>query len=54
LNPFLEQGRVAAVSATRIDISSSEIRRRVGVGESVRYLVPEPVIEIIFREQLYR
>ncbi len=48
------EGRVRVVSATRIDISSSEIRRRVGVGESVRYLVPDPVIEIIFREQLYR
>ncbi|MHB1169170.1 MAG: nicotinate-nucleotide adenylyltransferase [Longimicrobiales bacterium] len=47
-------GRVKAVSATRIDISSSEVRRRVGVGESVRYLVPDSVIEIIFREQLYR
>ena len=42
------------VRTTRIGISSSEIRRRVGVGESVRYLVPDPVIEIIFREQLYR
>lgn len=56
--PWLKEeaadGRVRAVSATRIDISSSEVRRRVGVGESVRYLVPDSVIEIIFREQLYR
>ncbi|MGH7444983.1 MAG: nicotinate-nucleotide adenylyltransferase [Longimicrobiales bacterium] len=46
--------RVRFIAATRIDISSSEIRRRVGVGESVRYLAPDAVIEIIFREQLYR
>ncbi len=54
LKTHVERGRVRAVSATRVDISSSEVRRRVGVGESVRYLVPEPVIEIIFRAQLYR
>src|SRR5690606_3421210 len=54
LQAYVVQGRVAAVNATRIDISSSEIRRRVGLGESIRYLVPDPVIEIIFREQLYR
>ena len=46
--------RVKFVDVTRIDVSSTEIRRRVGVGESVRYLVPDPVIEIIFRESLYR
>ena len=46
--------RVRFVDVTRIDVSSTEIRRRVGVGESVRYLVPDAVIEIIFRESLYR
>ena len=46
--------RVRFVDVTRVDVSSTEIRRRVGVGESVRYLVPDAVIEIIFREQLYR
>lgn len=46
--------RVRHLPAMRIDVSSSEIRRRVGVGEPIRYLVPDPVIEIIFREQLYR
>jgi nicotinate-nucleotide adenylyltransferase len=46
--------RVRFIDVTRIDVSSTEIRRRVGVGESVRYLVPDPVIEIIFRERLYR
>jgi nicotinate-nucleotide adenylyltransferase len=38
----------------RIDISATEIRRRVAQNESIRYLVPESVEEIIQREKLYR
>lgn len=38
----------------RIDISATEIRRRVAQNESIRYLVPEAVEEIIQRERLYR
>jgi len=38
----------------RIDISATEIRRRVAQSESIRYLVPESVEEIIQREKLYR
>jgi len=38
----------------RIDISATEIRRRVSQNESIRYLVPESVQEIIQREKLYR
>jgi nicotinate-nucleotide adenylyltransferase len=37
-----------------IDISASEIRRRVAQNESIRYLVPESVEKIIQREKLYR
>jgi nicotinate-nucleotide adenylyltransferase len=37
-----------------IDISATEIRRRVALNESIRYLVPESVEEIIQRENLYR
>lgn len=42
------------VPVTRIDISSSEIRRRVHAGASVRYLVRKPVRRIIAQEGLYR
>ena len=42
------------VISRRIDISATEIRRRVAQGESIRYLVPESVEEIIQREKLYR
>ena len=38
----------------RIDISATEIRRRVAQNESIRYLVPDSVQEIIQREKLYR
>ena len=38
----------------RIDISATEIRRRVAQNESIRYLVPESVEKIIHREKLYR
>ncbi len=38
----------------RIDISATEIRRRVARGESIRYLVPEPVRSIITAHHLYQ
>jgi len=38
----------------RVDISSSEIRRRVAQGDPIRYLVPDCVAEQIARERLYR
>ena len=38
----------------RIDISATDIRKRVAHGQSIRYLVPPAVEEIIQREKLYR
>ena len=37
-----------------IDISSTEIRKRVASGQSIRYLVPPSVEEIIRRGNIYR
>ena len=37
-----------------IDISATEIRKRVASGRGIRYLVPKAVEEIIRREKLYR
>jgi nicotinate-nucleotide adenylyltransferase len=37
----------------KIDISATEIRRRVAAGRSIRYFVPAAVEEIIRREKLY-
>jgi nicotinate-nucleotide adenylyltransferase len=38
----------------KIDVSATEIRKRVASGLSIRYFVPQAVEEIIRREKLYR
>ena len=38
----------------RIDLSSTEIRGRLATGRSVRYMVPDAVLEILSRENPYR
>ncbi|MBI2400828.1 MAG: nicotinate-nucleotide adenylyltransferase [Deltaproteobacteria bacterium] len=45
---------ITYLDTTPIDISSSEIRERVGRGRSVRYLLPDSAIEFIRKEGLYR
>ncbi|MGO8702426.1 MAG: nicotinate-nucleotide adenylyltransferase [Candidatus Brocadiia bacterium] len=42
-----------AVAMPLIGISSSEIRRRVAEGRTIRYLVPDPVAAYIRRKRLY-
>jgi len=37
----------------RIDVSATEIRRRVAAGLSIRYLVPDPVLEYLRQRGLY-
>ena len=36
-----------------LDVSSTEIRRRIAVGAPVHHLVPEAVLELIQAEGLY-
>jgi nicotinate-nucleotide adenylyltransferase len=51
----LHQGRgVTFFDMPRIDVSSSEIRRRVADGRPIRYLVPDAVAEAIADRSLYR
>jgi nicotinate-nucleotide adenylyltransferase len=44
---------VQVVSVPAVDISATEIRRRVAVGRSIRYWVPDPVAECIVADRLY-
>lgn len=46
--------RVGFFDMPRIDVSSTEVRRRAGAGRALRYLVPEGVEELIRRHRLYR
>ena len=48
------RGRILRIPMPRIDISSSEIRRRVQTGGSIRYLVPPSVQAYIAEQRLYR
>lgn len=43
-----------AVAVTRVDVSSTGVRRRVAAGETIRYLVPDAVRALIERHGLYR
>lgn len=47
-------GCVLRVTIPALDISSSRIRRMIGAGRSVRYLVPDAVMQFIHEEALYR
>lgn len=40
--------------APQVQVSATEVRRRIAAGESVRYLVPEAVMEVIRKRGLYK
>ena len=46
--------RVVLLDTPQIGISSTEIRRRVAAGRSVRYWVPDAVAEYIEEQGVYR
>lgn len=47
-------GRIFFQPVTQLDISATAIRAQLASGESPRFLLPDPVLDIIEREQLYR
>ena len=47
-------GGLVFVPVTAMDISSTLIREKIQLGESISYLTPEPVAEYIQQHQLYR
>jgi nicotinate-nucleotide adenylyltransferase len=46
--------RIHLLSGPSLDVSSSDIRRRVAAGHAIRYLVPRGVEELIVERGLYR
>jgi len=50
----LPPGSFTTVSITGVDVSSSDCRRRVRNGHTLRYLVPAPVLEYIAAHGLYQ
>ena len=46
--------RVTLIDAPIIELSSTQIRERLALGQSVRYYVPDQVLEYIEHKQLYR
>ena len=49
-----DDGGIGFVTVTQLDISSSDIRRRVGGGRSPAWLLPQAVIDYIHTAGLYR
>jgi nicotinate-nucleotide adenylyltransferase len=48
------EGRMSVFAMPRVDVSSTEVRERVGAGRPYRFLVPERVADSIGRKGLYR
>jgi len=53
LLPRLEE-RIVVIDAPRLEVSSTEIVERLRAGKSVRFLVPDPVLDYIETRQVYR
>lgn len=47
-------GRVLSLEITQLDISSTHIRALLASGRSPRFLLPDPVLEFILAQGLYR
>jgi nicotinate-nucleotide adenylyltransferase len=46
--------RIHLLKGPSLDVSATEIRRRVAAGRAIRYLVPQAVEELILEKGLYR
>ena len=53
LTDLAPAGRVCFVDMPRLDLSSSDLRRRVAEGRPVRHLVPAAVAELVAEHRLY-
>ena len=46
--------RTVLLDAPLLEVSSTALRQRLAAGASVRYLIPDPVLDVIRERQLYR
>ena len=46
--------RFDAVAVPQLEVSSTELRRRVAEGRSIRFLVPDAAVAMVDRHRLYR
>lgn len=53
LEPKVGLKSILSVEIPLLEVSSTEIRRRVSNGEPIRYLVPDAVADYIFGKKLY-
>jgi nicotinate-nucleotide adenylyltransferase len=51
--PLLNQ-RLDLIEGPRLELSSSDLRQRIADGQPIRYLTPDPVVEYIEAQRLYR
>jgi nicotinate-nucleotide adenylyltransferase len=56
LEAFVPEGLLPVhfFEGSQLAISSTDLRRRIAAGESVRYLVPDPVLDYLAETGLYR
>lgn len=45
--------KIKVLPIPSVDISSSEIRKRIHQGKPIKYLIPQPVEEYIYKHKLY-
>jgi nicotinate-nucleotide adenylyltransferase len=45
---------IREIQVSTLEVSASDLRRRIARGSSVRYLIPDPVIDYIDKHRLYR
>lgn len=50
----VKSGRIAWLTMPRVEIASTDIRRRLRAGRSIRYLVPAPVERYLRAHHLYK
>jgi nicotinate-nucleotide adenylyltransferase len=54
LDPAETTGRLALLEAPQLEISATAIRAQLKQKHSPRYLLPDPVLDYILSEGLYR